>query len=74
MGHRGPEERGEHLAALRFAVARGDIRRAAGIVTQALAMSLDLSDSQVSISPSGSGCASTVSTRHATISNSCYSR
>ncbi len=42
------EERGERLAALRLAMARGDTRRAAGIVTATVFSSLDLSDSGVS--------------------------
>ena len=42
------EERGERLAALRLAVASGDTRRAATVVTATISSSLDLSDSQVS--------------------------
>ena len=43
------EERGERLAALRLAVASGDTRRAATVVSATISSSLDLSDSQVSI-------------------------
>jgi hypothetical protein len=58
------EDRGEHLAALRLAMASGDTGRAAGIVTTTISMSLAFADKRVRPPPQGPGCTSTGPRRH----------